>query len=72
MKKNLDAGDIKAYEIDAHTIKSSMATIGLTALSGRAKQHEYAAKEGNTAFIRKDADAFIAGYEAVCEKLKRI
>ncbi len=72
MKKSLDAGDIKAYEIDAHTVKSSMATIGLTALSGRAKQHEFAAKEGNTAFIRKDADAFIAGYEAVCEKLKRI
>ncbi|MCR4927697.1 MAG: response regulator [Lachnospiraceae bacterium] len=72
MKKSLDAGDIKAYEIDAHTIKSSMATIGLSALSERAKRHEFAAKEGNTAFIRKDADAFIKEYEAICEKLKRI
>lgn len=72
MMKNLEAGDIKAYEIDAHTIKSTMATIGLKGFSDRAKKHEFAAKENNVEFINEDSEAFINEYIEVCDKLTNI
>lgn len=72
MKKSLEDKDIKAYEIDAHTIKSSMATIGLKEFSERAKGHEFAAKENNLAFIYGDAEEFINEYIAICKKLENI
>ena len=59
MRESLEAKDIKAYEIDAHTIKSSVLTIGLRELSARAKKHEFAAKDNDTDFIYEDADGFI-------------
>ena len=70
MKKSLESKDIKSYAIDAHSIKSSMATIGLTSFSERAKKHEFAAKEDNTDFIYSDFDDFINEYISICEKLK--
>ncbi|MBR6404031.1 MAG: response regulator [Eubacterium sp.] len=70
MKKNLEAKDYKAYEIDAHTIKSTMATLGLKEFSERAKKHEFAAKENDLAFICSDAEEFIDEYVELCRKLK--
>ncbi|MBO4591072.1 MAG: response regulator, partial [Eubacterium sp.] len=70
MKKNLEAKDLKAYEIDAHTIKSTMATLGLKELSERAKKHEFAAKEKDMDFISGDAEGFIDAYVEVCRKLE--
>lgn len=72
MRKNLEAKDIKAYEIDAHTIKSSMATIGLKELSERARKHEFAAKDNDTDFIYGDAEEFIKEYTDMCEKLRKL
>ena len=60
----------RAYGIDAHSVKSSMATIGLAELSERAKKHEFAAKEDDTDFIYKDAEGFLNEYAKVCKKLK--
>ena len=71
MRRSLDAKDIKAYQIDAHTIKSSMATIGLQELSERAKKHEFAAKADDTDFIYEDAESFIKEYTEVCERLEQ-
>ena len=70
MKRSLESKDIKEYKIDAHSIKSSMATIGLNEFSERAKKHEFAAKDGNIDFINGDADAFINDYKELCERLK--
>lgn len=69
MRKNLAAKDIKAYGIDAHTVKSTMATMGLKALSERAKKHEFAAKGDDTEFIFGDAENFLNEYEEVCKKM---
>ena len=69
MKKSLAEKDIDSYRIDAHTVKSNMATLGLDALSERAKKHEFAAKNNDTDFIFKDAEGFINEYIEVCEKL---
>ncbi len=72
MRKSLEANDIKAYRIDAHSIKGSMATIGLKDFSERAKKHEFAAKDNDLDFINGDIDDFISEYTELCEKLKNI
>jgi HPt (histidine-containing phosphotransfer) domain-containing protein len=70
MRKSLATGEIEAYEIEAHTIKSTMATIGMNCLSERARKHEYAAKSMETEFIFEDAEDFIHAYIAVCKQLE--
>ncbi len=70
MRMNLAKKDLDAYRIDAHTIKSTMATLGLKELSERAKKHEYACKENNTGFVFGDAEDFIKEYEEICKKLE--
>ncbi len=72
MKKNLEAEDIKAYAIDAHSIKSSMATIGLKDFSEKAKKHELAAKANETEFVYGDVDTFLNEYLELCEELKKL
>lgn len=69
MKKSLAEGDIKSYQIDAHSIKGSMATIGLQDFSDRAKKHEFAAKENNTEFIESDSEEFLKKYAEICRRL---
>ncbi len=69
MRKSLEEKDIKAYKIDAHSIKSSMATIGLKEFSERAKKHEFAARDNDIAFIYGEADSFINEYIEICKEL---
>ncbi len=69
MKKFLEEKDLKAYKIEAHSIKSSMATIGLQKISERARRHEYAAKDNNIEFILSDFEEFIGEYEEICRKI---
>jgi signal transduction histidine kinase/DNA-binding response OmpR family regulator len=69
MRKSLADKDINAYRIEAHSIKSSMATLGLRDFSERAKKHEYAAKDNNTDFIYAEAESFIKDYVEICKKL---
>ncbi|MCR5120395.1 MAG: response regulator [Lachnospiraceae bacterium] len=70
MRTSLRDKDLKAYAIDAHSLKSSMATIGFAAFSERAKKHEFAGKEGNAAFIEEDAEGLLKEYADICSKLK--
>ena len=70
MRKSLKEKDINAYRIEAHSIKSSMATLGLKEFSERAKRHEYAAKDNNTDFIFAEAESFINDYVELCKKLE--
>ena len=72
MKKSLEMKDIKAYEVDVHSVKSTMATIGLGVLSERARKHEFAAKENDIEFILRDSEAFFNEYMEIYKKLKRI
>ncbi len=70
MRKSLEAKDLKAYNIDAHTIKSTMATLGLKAFSERAKKHEFAARDNDAEFVYGDAEDFINEYIRLCKKLE--
>ncbi|MBR6256945.1 MAG: response regulator [Lachnospiraceae bacterium] len=63
MRKALKDNDYETYRIDSHSVKSSMAILGMKELSERAKQHEFAARDGDTDFIRDDSDAFVTAYE---------
>ncbi|MBR0515855.1 MAG: response regulator, partial [Eubacterium sp.] len=54
MRKSMREHDFKSYEIDAHSIKSQMATIGNKKLSELARKHEYAAKDKDLDFILKE------------------
>ena len=72
MRKSLEEKDIQAYRIEAHTIKSTMLTVGLKEFSERAKKHEFAARDNDTDFVFGDADAFINEYIEICRKLKDI
>ena len=72
MRKSLETGDIDAYRIDAHSIKGSMATIGLKDFSERAKKHEFAARDNDMDFINADAESFIEDYIKLCDKLSNI
>ncbi|MCR4806048.1 MAG: response regulator [Lachnospiraceae bacterium] len=61
--------DYRDYGVEAHALKGLMATIGLMELSDRARKHEFAAKDGNHAFIESDYEGFISEYEYICEKM---
>ena len=69
MRESLKNEDYKAYATDSHSVKSSMATIGMTEFSERAKKHEFAAKDRDTDFIAKDSEGFFKEYEDVCRQL---
>jgi HPt (histidine-containing phosphotransfer) domain-containing protein len=69
MKADLEARDLASYKIEAHSVKSSMATIGLKDFSERAKRHEFAARDNDIAFIYGDSEAFINEYTSLCESL---
>ena len=70
LRKALADEDYDSYLRDAHSIKGLMATIGFSSLSERAKKHEFAARDMDTEFIKKDCEGFIEEYRTVCEKLK--
>ena len=72
MRSTLAADDIKNYAVEAHALKSVMATIGVTGLSGHAKEHELAAKEGNIDLVKHDCEALLTEYRTVCDTLRQI
>ena len=61
-------GDISAYRIEVHSMKSTSATIGLTALSEAARALEMMAKDGDIAGIRTLHTPFMNEWEQIYEK----
>lgn len=53
MKSAYEEENWKNYEIEVHSLKSSMASIGAARVSELAKMHEKAAKDGNHTYIRE-------------------
>ena len=67
---NLDDEDsLKNYRIKVHAMKSSLAVIGMTELSEKAKALELAAADKNTAFIYENMDTFIEEWDKCKERL---
>ena len=72
MEKALNEKDYDTYRIEAHAIKSNLATIGAKEMSERARQHEYAVKDNNFDFVLKDHEAFMNGYADLCKRMEQV
>lgn len=65
LEKYAAEGNIKAYTIEAHSLKSVAASIGALPLSQLAKQHEEAARSGDIEFIKAHYTELVGQYTAV-------
>ena len=72
VRSYFESGDIKNYTITVHAVKSTMLGLGATELSEMAKAHEFAGKDGNTAFIRDGIDSLIDKFDNVLTEMKEI
>lgn len=70
MSEAFEAEDWKKYETYVHGLKSTSLNIGADMLSEHAKALEYAAKDGNHAYIREHHASVLKEYEELLEKLK--
>lgn len=59
------------YAIKVHALKSTSLTIGAEDLSGRAKELEKAAKEGNEDYIQENHPLLLQTYGQVCECIEK-
>jgi signal transduction histidine kinase/CheY-like chemotaxis protein/HPt (histidine-containing phosphotransfer) domain-containing protein len=62
--------DIHMYIITVHAMKSALANIGETELSGFAFRLEQAGRERNTAFMADETPAFLNSLQEVIKKIK--
>ncbi len=70
LAKFYEAEDLPSYRVVAHAIKSTSLTIGATDLSAKAKTLEYAAADGDLAFIKEHNDELAAMYTDILDKIK--
>ncbi|MCR5673779.1 MAG: Hpt domain-containing protein [Lachnospiraceae bacterium] len=70
LAKYYEAEDLANYRVVAHAIKSTSLTIGATDLSEKAKSLEYAAADGDMAFIKEHNDELVALYTDILDKIK--
>jgi len=66
------SGDVAAFTLYAHALKSASANIGAVDVSERAKALEEAGKSGNTDFINANADAFLTDLETLTKEINYI
>jgi signal transduction histidine kinase/CheY-like chemotaxis protein len=64
------AGDIQAYVINVHAMKSALANIGEAELSGIAYRLEDAGRQGNTAVLSEDTPEFLEKLKEIIRKIK--
>jgi CheY-like chemotaxis protein/HPt (histidine-containing phosphotransfer) domain-containing protein len=65
-----EGSDLQMYIINMHALKSALANIGETKLSGLAKELEQAGREKNTAYITDETPAFLKALLVLVDKLK--
>lgn len=65
LEKYAEEENIKAYRVEAHSLKSVSASIGAETLSQLAKQHEDAAKTGDSRFILEHYAELVGQYNAL-------
>lgn len=64
--------DYHNYDIETHALKSAAANIGAEKLSEKAKEHEYAAKEGRYDFIQENVEDLLCDYAEILSEVKRV
>ena len=69
---SLQKKDLKNYEIKVHSLKGTSKTIGAMDFSEKAKTMEYAAKEGNKAFLESENEGMLKAYEELVRNIEEI
>ena len=64
--------DFKNYEIEVHGLKSASANIGAYEFSELAKNHEFAAKEGDYQMIRDGLPKLLSEYNFLLHEIERV
>ncbi len=67
-----EKNDWDNYVIEVHGLKSAAANVGAKALSELAKQHEFAGKDGNYAFIDDHIEGLLSSYNAILGEMERV
>ncbi|MBO4904968.1 MAG: response regulator [Lachnospiraceae bacterium] len=62
--------DIRRYAVEAHGVKGVMASTCIQKLSATAKEHEFAAKADDLAFVKDNVESFLNEYGEVLEYIK--
>ena len=70
LAKCFEAEDLPNYRVNAHAIKSTSLTIGATELSAKAKALEYAAADGDLAFVKENNDELVKMYTDILDKIR--
>ena len=70
--ETFDAEDFANYRIHVHAVKSSARTIGADVFSDHARALEFAARDGDTAFITAHHEAFMTEYTQLTAHLERM
>ena len=68
--KSFEEKDWKNYEIKVHALKGTSKTIGAAGVSDKAKDLEYAAKDGNTAFIESEHESMLDAYGTLVRNIE--
>jgi signal transduction histidine kinase/CheY-like chemotaxis protein/HPt (histidine-containing phosphotransfer) domain-containing protein len=72
MRSCLADDDLKNYAVEAHALKSLMATVGMNSISEHAKKHEFEAKGGNADWVKQDSEALLKEYRDICDSFRQI
>ncbi|MBQ8199360.1 MAG: response regulator [Lachnospiraceae bacterium] len=60
LRKNGTLGDMKAYSIDVHSLKSTSASIGAQQLADMAREHENQSRADNSLYVRQHMNRLCA------------
>lgn len=71
LESALEANDIAAIELNAHTLKSSSANLGALRYSALCSEAEQAAREGGSKDLEALCRQIISEFEAVCDALRK-
>ena len=69
LRQSAQKQDYEQYRITAHSIKGLMATIGAQEISAMARRHEFAARNGEYAYIEEHYGVFTKAYEDLCGEI---
>lgn len=72
IEKLCEKGDFKEYTIKVHALKSSARIIGIEAFAEEAQQMEDAGKNGDTEYIRRHQEDFLAKYRSIKAPLAKV
>ena len=67
IRENGTLGDMKAYSVDVHSLKSTSASIGAMELSQMAREHEVRSRKDDSLYVRRNLETLCTE----CEKMIR-